>query len=305
MGVAIPEPAIQEVSERVFAYVQLDGSWGPDNAGFIVGDDSALVVDTCFTERWTRAYIEAIKRVTSLPLRTLLNTHHHGDHTHGNYLFPEATIVGHELCRAAILETGLTTVRNPLFQEVDWGELQPRPPSVTFETRLVLHVGDLRIEAIFVGPAHTTNDIVVWIPERGVLFSGDLVFHGGTPFVAMGSVAGSLRALEALRELGAETIVPGHGPVCGPEVIDGQVAYLRFIEKLARQSFDAGVSPLEAARGADLGSFAAWHDRERIVGNLHRAYSEIRGEPLGTQLDFAVIAAEMIEYNGGPVRCLA
>ena len=167
------------------------------------------------------------------------------------------------------------------------------------------HVGDLRIEAIFVGPAHTTNDIVVWIPERGVLFSGDLVFHGGTPFVAMGSVAGSLRALEALRELGAETIVPGHGPVCGPEVIDGQVAYLRFIEKLARQSFDAGVSPLEAARGADLGSFAAWHDRERIVGNLHRAYSEIRGEPLGTQLDFAVIAAEMIEYNGGPVRCLA
>ena len=125
------------------------------------------------------------------------------------------------------------------------------------------------------------------------------------PFVAMGSVAGSLRALEALRELGAETIVPGHGPVCGPEVIDGQVAYLRFIEKLARQSFDAGVSPLEAARGADLGSFAAWHDRERIVGNLHRAYSEIRGEPLGTQLDFAVIAAEMIEYNGGPVRCLA
>ena len=305
MGVAIPEPAIQEVSERVFAYVQLDGSWGPNNAGFIVGDDSALVVDTCFTERWTRAYIEAIKRVTSLPLRTLLNTHHHGDHTHGNYLFPEATIVGHELCRAAILETGLTTVRNPLFQEVDWGELQPRPPSVTFETRLVLHVGDLRIEATFVGPAHTTNDIVVWIPERGVLFSGDLVFHGGTPFVAMGSVAGSLRALEALRELGAETIVPGHGPVCGPEVIDGQVAYLRFIEKLARQSFDAGVSPLEAARGADLGSFAAWHDRERIVGNLHRAYSEIRGEPLGTQLDFAVIAAEMIEYNGGPVRCLA
>ncbi len=305
MGAAIPEPAIQEVSERVFAYVQLDGSWGLNNAGFIVGDDSALVVDTCFTERRTRAYIEAIKRVTSLPLRTLLNTHHHGDHTHGNYLFPEATIVGHELCRAAILETGLTTVRNPLFQEVDWGELRPRPPSVTFENRLILHVGDLRVEATFVGPAHTTNDIVVWIPERGVLFSGDLVFHGGTPFVAMGSVAGSLRALDVLRELGAETIVPGHGPVCGPEVIDDQVAYLHFVQHLGQESFDAGVSPLEAARGADLGAFADWHDRERIVGNLHRAYSEIRGEPLGTQLDFAAIAAQMIEYNGGPVRCLA
>ena len=118
-------------------------------------------------------------------------------------------------------------------------------------------------------------------------------------------MAGSLLALERLRELGARTIVPGHGPVCGPEVIDDTVAYLRFIQEVARGSYEAGLGPLEAARQTELGRFADWHDSERLVGNLHRAYSELRGEPLGTELDLGVIVSEMITFNGGPVRCLA
>ena len=156
------------------------------------------------------------------------------------------------------------------------------------------------------GPAHTTNDVVVWIPERRLLFTGDLVFNGGCPFVAMGSIAGSLVAIERLREFGAETIVPGHGPVCGPEVIDDIEAYLRFVQETASAAFASGLSPLEAARQTDLGRFADWHDTERIAGNLHRAYSELRGEPLGTVLDLGPIASDMVELNGGePVRCLA
>jgi len=157
-----------------------------------------------------------------------------------------------------------------------------------------------------VGPAHTTNDILVWIPDRQLLFPGDLLFNQGTPFVAMGSIAGSLKALETLRALGACTIVPGHGPVCGQEVIDDMVAYLRFVQELARKSFDANVTPLEAARQTDLGRFAGWHDTERLAGNLHRAFSEIRGEPLGINLDLGPLVSDMVAYNGGqPVRCLA
>ena len=302
----IPDPTLEEVSDGIYAYVQLDGSWGLNNTGFIVGDAAITVVDGCFTERRTRAFIDAIKSVSDLPLRTLVNTHHHGDHTHGNYLFPSATIIGHELCRQAIIEAGLTSV-GPygLFPNVEWGDLQSAPPFVTFEERLNIYYGDLKIEAIFVGPAHTTNDVILWIPERKVLFSGDLVFNGGTPFVMAGSVAGSLKALEILRGLGAETIVPGHGSVCGPEIIEQPIAYLRFVQELARKSFDAGVTPLDAARGADLGRFAEWHDSERLVANLHRAYSEIRGEPLGVDLDVRAMMGDMIEFNGGPVRCVA
>ncbi len=301
----LPPPTIQEVSDGIYAYLQPDGSWGLNNAGFIVGRNSVTVIDTCFTEARTKAFLEAVHTVTTLPLRTLLNTHHHGDHTHGNYLLPGATIIAHRLCREMVIETGLRTL-HPLFPTVEWGNLELAPPVVTFEDRMDVYVDDLRVELIFVGPAHTTNDILVWVPERSVLYSGDLLFNQGTPFVAMGSIAGSLRALETLRGLGAKTIVPGHGPVCGLEVVDDMMAYLRFVQELARESFGANMSPLEAARQADLGRFAEWHDTERLAGNMHRAFSEIKGQPLGTGLDLGPIVSDMIAYNGGqPVRCLA
>ena len=92
-----PDPILREVSDGVFAYVQLDGSWGLNNTGFLVGADGVVVIDTCFTERRSRAFLDAVRGVTDRPLRTLINTHHHGDHTHGNYLLPEATIIAHDL----------------------------------------------------------------------------------------------------------------------------------------------------------------------------------------------------------------
>jgi len=301
----LPPPTLEEVSPDIYAYVQLDGSWGLNNTGFIKALDGLILIDTCFTEARTKAYLEAVRRVSSLPMKTLINTHHHGDHTHGNYLVSEAAIIGHELCRQTVIETGLQAL-HPLFPNVDWGDLELAPPFVTFNDRMDLYSGDMKIELIFMGPAHTTNDIVAWLPDRKLLFAGDLLFNQGTPFVAMGSVSGSLQALKRLRDLGAETIVPGHGSVCGPEVMDDVEAYLTFIQETARQAFEAGLSPLEASRQADLGRFGEWHDSERIAGNLHRAYSELRWEPAGTVLDLAPMVADMVSLNGGqPVRCLA
>ena len=301
----LPPPTVEEVSAGVYAYIQLDGTWGLNNTGFISGEDSVSVIDTCFTEARTRAFLSAIKGVTELPIGTLVNTHHHGDHTHGNYLLSGASIVGHELCRQAVIDTGIHTLR-PLFPSVVWGDLEVAPPFITFQDRLDLFVDDLRLELHFMGPAHTTNDVVVWLPERRLLFTGDLAFNGGTPFVAMGSIAGSLVALDRLREFGAETIVPGHGPVCGTAVLDDMEAYLRFVQARATETHAEGLAPLEAAQSIDLGRFSNWHDSERLAGNLHRAYSEVRGEPWGVTLDLGPIAEDMIAYNGGqPVRCLA
>jgi len=301
----LPPPSVEEVSDGIFAYIQLDGSWGLNNSGFLVGSDGVTVVDTCFTERRSRMFHDAIRRQTDLPLRTLVNTHHHGDHTHGNYVFlPAATIVGHELCRQEVIATGHGATG--LFPGVEWGEVRIAPPFLTFEERLNLYVDDLKVELIFAGPAHTTNDVVAWVPERKVLFAGDVVFNGGTPFVMMGSIAGSLEALERLRALGPQTIVPGHGPVCGPEVLDGVADYLRFVREAARRGFEEGLTPLATAQRTELGRFGELLDRERLVGNLHRAYSELRGEPRGTPLALGAVVPDMIAYNGGQMpRCLA
>ena len=301
----LPPPAVQEVTPGVYAYIQPDGTWGLNNTGFIAGQNAVSVIDTCFTEARTRAFLQAIAAVTPHPIRTLVNTHHHGDHTHGNYLLPAAAIVGHQLCRQTIIDTGIHTLR-PLFPNVVWGNLEIAPPFLTFQDRLDLYVDDLKLELRYMGPAHTTNDIIVWIPDRRTLFAGDLIFNGGTPFIAMGSITGSLTALDQLRQLDAQTIIPGHGPVCGPEVIDGLEAYLRFVQTTAQAAYQSGLSPLEAARQTDLGPYAHWHDSERIAGNLHRAYSELRNEPPGAPLDFNAIANDLIAYNNNqPVRCLA
>jgi cyclase len=141
-----------------------------------------------------------------------------------------------------------------------------------------------------------------------VLFCGDLVFNGGTPFLLMGSVAGCIEALEnVVLPLGARTIVPGHGPVFeGTRPIEATVDYLRFVLDLAARGHAAGVSPLQAARDTDLGRFACWPDAERIVGNLHRAYAERDGAPRGAAIDITAALADMVAYNGGePLTCLA
>ena len=297
---------IQQVSEGIYAYLQPDGSWYLNNTGFLVSRDGVISVDATSTERRTRAYLGAIASVTDRPVRTLVNTHHHGDHTHGNYLFGGATIVGHERCREAMFGTPMPPPAG-VWTDVDWGPLELAPPFLTYADGVTLWSGDLRCEVRYVGtPAHTTNDSIIHIPERSVVFAGDLLFNGGTPFALMGSISGWIEVLETvLRPLGARTLVPGHGPVCGPEVIDEVLAYLRFVQRTAAQAQAAGLTPLQAARQVDLGEFKDLLDAERIVGNLHRAYLELGGAERSAPVDLARALGDMVAYNGGPLTCHA
>lgn len=302
----LPPPETVEVADGVFAYVQPDGSWWINNTGFLVGESTVVGIDTCATEHRTRAFLAAVADVTPRPVRTLVNTHHHGDHTNGNCLVSEATIIGHHRCREGVLASTIGGVE-AIFGPVDWGDLEPWPPSVTFDDRLDVHVDGLRVELhAAAGPAHTTGDVVAWLPEPSVLFAGDLVFNGGTPFVVMGSVAGSLAAVDRLRVFGAATIVPGHGGVCGAEVLDTVAGYLGFVRGLAAEAKAAGQAPLDAARQADLGPYAELLDGERLVGNLHRAYAELDGAAPGAPIDLAAAFGDMVTLNGGrPLRCFA
>jgi cyclase len=298
---------VVEVSDRVFAYIQPDGSWWINNTGFLAAERGVISIDSCSTGRRTRAYLEAIAGVTGEPVRTLVNTHHHGDHTHGNCLFPGATVVGHERTREELLAAG-PPGNLPFWTPVDWGDVRPEPPFLTYTDGVTLWSDGLRCEVRHVGsPAHTTNDSIVWLPERSVLFCGDLLFAGGTPFLLMGSITGAIAVLRnVLAPLGATTIVPGHGPVSGPGLIDDVLGYLRFVEDTARAAHAAGLSPLRAAQEVDLGGYAELLDAERIVGNLHRAYAELDGAEPGAPIDLAAALSDMVRYNGGkPLSCYA
>jgi cyclase len=307
--ISVPgRPEVREVSAGIYAYIQPDGTWWINNTGFLVGPQGVISIDSCSTQRRTQAYQDAIAAVTAAPVRTVVNTHHHGDHTFGNCMFPGAAIVAHELARAEAIAFGPPRDL-PFWDGPDWGDLALDPPFVTFTDQIAVHVGDLRAQVRHVGTAaHTTNDAIIWIPERSVLFCGDLIFNGGTPFLLMGSVSGAIEVLEqVVLPLGAQTIVPGHGPVfedSGP--IDATLDYLRFVQDAAARCHQAGLSPLQAAQETDLGRFAGWADPERIAGNLHRAYAELDGAPPGAAIDILAALADMVTYNGGaPLTCLA
>lgn len=301
-------PRTQEVADGVYAYVQPDGTWWINNAGFAVGPQGVVAIDSCSTERRTRAFIEAIGSVTPAPVRTVVNTHHHGDHTFGNVLFPGATIVAHEQTRAEAIAFGPAR-ELPWWDNPNWGELPLDPPFLTFTDRIALWVGEQRVDVMHVGsPAHTTNDSLIWFPESSTLFCGDLVFNGGTPFLLMGSVTGAIDVLEnVVRPFAGGTVVPGHGPVFhDDEPVTANLDYLRFVLDLAERGQAAGVTPLQAARDTDLGRFADWPDAERIVGNLHRAYADLADSSLYRPVDTSTALDDMVVYNNGkPLTCLA
>jgi len=307
-------PELIEVADGVFAYVQPDGSWYINNTGFVVGPSSVISIDGCSTERRTRAYLDRIATVSPAPVSMLINTHHHGDHTYGNSLFGTATIIAQEKCRDEMIAFG-SPGNTGIWEPVDWGNVTLAPPTLTFADRVRLWSGDRPLEVSYVGQAaHTSNDSLVWLPEQEVLFCGDLLFNGGTPFLLMGSLRGAIDVLtNVVAPIPARVIVPGHGAPCDHRLIGTVVGYLEFVLAIAQRGIDAGLSPLETARQTDLGEYDGWLDRERIVGNLHRAYADLGAaggadgsSAEGSSVDVIAALTDMIAYNGGqPLSCYA
>jgi cyclase len=297
--------ALHEVVAGVYAWVQPDGTWWVNNAGAVADGGEVFVVDTCATEARTRRFLTALNAVCpGSPIRMALNTHQHGDHTYGNSLLPAtAVLIGHEQMREGLRVDPIIDGCPPFWQPVpDWGAVTRRLPDIAVHDRLTVHIGQCRIELLHPGgPAHTTGDLVAWLPEQRVLFAGDLVFNGLTPLVFMGSVSGALHALDWLSELAPAYLVPGHGPLLSAAQIgpafDQLRRYYQLVLDTADGALDRGWTPLEAAHACDLSDFAGWADAERIVLNLHRAYAERQQ----TELDLLTALTDAIAWRGGPM----
>lgn len=297
---------LHELLPGTYAWVQPDGSWWVNNAGAIVGGDGVLVIDTCATAERTRRFLDALDAaVGGKPVRMAVNTHQHGDHTYGNSLLPATTVLfGHTHMREGLRVDPIIEWCPPVWTPVpDWGAVERRLPDVAVEASQTLHVGDRRVELLHPGgPAHTTGDLIAWLPDDAVLYSGDLVFAGVTPLVFMGSVPGALAAIDWLEAFEPRILVPGHGPVLiGDDVarvLEEQRRYFRFVLDVAERGIARGLKPLEAAREVELGEFAAWPDSERIVLNLHRVYADHEGR----DLDLVAALGDAVTWHGGPMR---
>lgn len=297
------ESRLEEVADGVHAFLQPDGGWCLNNAGVIVDGSEAVLVDTAATTARAGRLRELTGKVAANAPHMIVNTHAHGDHTFGNCVFPEAVVVGSERTRAEAVEAGLHLTG--LWPDVVWGDVVLRPPQLTFADAATVHLGERTAVLRSFGPAHSGSDTVVWLPRERVLFAGDLVMSGVTPFVLTGSIGGLRDAIGALRALGAETIVPGHGPVGGPELLDVTERYLDRVSELAELGTAAGLEPVQIAREAELGEFAELIDRERLVPNLYRARAELAGAGQVRLAEVDEMFRAMVELHGGVPTCHA
>jgi cyclase len=283
---------LHEIADGVWAYLQPDGGWGWSNAGLIVGDRDSLLVDTLFDLRLTAEMLEQMRATTPAAehITTVVNTHGNGDHCYGNALLGQSEIIATARCAedmrqlppatmAALLRSAdalgaAGQFARRIFSPFSFEDVPLALPTRTFEGELDLQVGDRTVSLIEVGPAHTDGDAVVWLAGEGIVFTGDILFHGGHPIVWSGPVANWITACDRVLALRPTVVVPGHGPLATPAALVELKEYFEFLTGEARTRFDGGLSPLEAARDIDLGPYAGWSEAERVVANVHALYRD-------------------------------
>ena len=284
------EPGVVDIGNGAFAYLQPDGGWGFSNSGLVTDSGEALLVDTMFDFPHTRAMLDGFKRATDAKIRTLVNTHHNGDHCYGNALVEGAEIIAteravHEMGRetpqglAQFMKAapGLGLIGEYLvhcFGRFDFAGVETKLPDTTFTGRMTRLVGRKAVEMIEVGPAHTGGDALVVVPADRAVFTGDILFADCTPILWVGPVGNWLKACEQIEAMEIDIVVPGHGPVTDKKAVARLRQYLAYIRDEAKARFDSGMGAFEAARSIALDDFKGWGDAERIAVNVATLYRE-------------------------------
>jgi glyoxylase-like metal-dependent hydrolase (beta-lactamase superfamily II) len=307
------DKGLHEIASGVWAYLQPDGGWGWSNAGLVAGEDTSLLVDTLFDLRLTGEMLDTMRAAipAAHEIATLVNTHANGDHCYGNALLARSDIISSTRCAeemarlppsamAAIVRSAgdlgpAGEFLKRIFAPFSFDDVPFVAPTTTFDGELDLRVGDRPVRVIEVGPAHTAGDVIVHLPDDGVVFTGDILFHGGHPIVWAGPVANWMAACDRILALAPAVIVPGHGPLAAPSAVADLKAYFEHLVREARPRFDAGMTPLEAARDIELGPYADWSEPERVVANVRAIYRDL-GDPAPG--DVVTVMAEMAALAG-------
>jgi cyclase len=309
------EKGLHDLGNGSFAWLAPDGSWGWSNAGLITDGDESLLVDTLFDLALTRDMLAAMRDAAPAATSnfdTLVNTHANGDHCHGNELVAGAEIIASvasaeemaELPPAALAaivdmarDMGATgEYFLHCFGQFRFDGISFTPPTRTFSGEMELMVGDKNVQLIEVGPAHTRGDVLAYCAADKTVFTGDILFIEGTPIMWQGPVANWIAACQRIEAMDVETIVPGHGPVCGKSGVVAVREYLEFVRDEARGRYNAGLDAWEAAKDIELGQYSAWSDPERIAVNVDSLYREFDSE--ARQTDIMVLFTRMAELAG-------
>jgi len=241
-AVESPQSGLTQIADGVYGYVgQPSGSpfnrFGA-NVGVIIGDDAVLVVDTLTSAREAEQLVADIKKITDKPIRYVVNTHYHLDHALGNNVFDDmgSVIIAHELCRDKMISMELKNLKPEMFGlEPDfWEGTRVAAPDITFIREYKINLGNMPVKVIHSGvPSHSAGSVVVVVPERDVIFTGDILFTDFHPYLGEGDFAGWNQTLDLIASMNIKNIIPGHGPLSDNQDLIDMKEYLALFDAKA------------------------------------------------------------------------
>ncbi|MBW8640635.1 MBL fold metallo-hydrolase [Hoeflea sp. WL0058] len=264
---------------------------GDPNTGVIIGDDCVMIVDAQATPRLANKVVEKIRGVTDKPIRYVVLSHYHAVRVLGASAYGADEIIASDTCRAMVAERG----------QEDWdSEFERFPrlfqghesipgltwPTMTFATKMTVYLGNRRVDLMHLGRAHTAGDIVAWVPDEGVMFTGDIVEYHSACYCGDGHFSDWGATLDAIKAYRPAAIAPGRGDaLVGDEMVNAAIENTQdFVESTYRPA--AAV----AARGGSLKDawdavraecdpkFADYAIYEHCLPfNVARAYDEAQG----------------------------
>lgn len=310
------ESGLVALAGGTYGFLRRPG-WGWSNSGLVTYGEEAVLIDTAFTLGLTEQMLgEIAARRPGLEITRCVLTHGNGDHAYGVRALPAtveivtsracADSLEHEIT-PAMMTAAAAGAPEPLrsylaehFGHFDFAGAETPVVDTTFEGRTDLVLGTRRIELIGLGPAHTTGDVAVYVPDAGVLYAGDIVFCEDTP-IAWASALGMLEACRTLAATGARLIVPGHGPVVPVGFLNEVSSYFEHLLGHAARCAAAGMPYHQAAACMPLAHFAGLGLPERRMISMAAAYRDL-GSPIGDDENVQRILGRVAALAQSPAR---
>jgi len=299
------------LSENVYARIASPNGNAVGNSGFIILENSVLVFDTHFTPLAAQELLTEIRSLTNNPVRYVINSHFHPDHTHGNQAFPEALLISNDGTRHNILQKDLpslnrtisvTTTQLENMQERARNEKDPdrldtlhrqiqtnedylatlanlkiSAPFVVLEDFFNIQDGPIEIGLRFLGQGHTDSDIIMIVPSGKIAFLGDLFFNQAIPNVQDAKVLQWMETLGRILELDTEQFVPGHGPVGNRQDVMRFLAYFEDLRALVEPYVIRGDNVELAMQEIQLPvKYSRYRFQNFFPANVQKMYAELK-----------------------------
>ncbi len=308
-------PEFEKLAEGVYAHIASADSNAVSNAGFIILDHFVLVFDTHFTLEAGQELAARIHAITPKPVRYLMNSHFHPDHTHGNQAFPGALEISSTATRRDMLQKDIPALNRSLtmadeqlqklnkqaLQEHDPRQLQMIrsqiaarqeflsrmsklkiiPPIITLDDSLTVRDGTHEVQLLYLGAGHTNGDVVLFLPSEKVAFLGDLFFNAALPNTQDAILLDWIKTLGEVLRLDAEKFVPGHGPVGGRKDVQEFLRYLEELKALVAPAVNRGDTLDQVLHDVHLpGKFSAFGFQSFFQSNVQKMFTELKAQQL-------------------------